>query len=448
MPMPTPPPAPRRVVLVDVAHDDSYLVSELLRRPEISVQLVAVPPENGEGTGVKDLSDVPLTRDLGDLTDEIFDLALMGASTTRRAQIEQIFAVKGTPVLSLEGFLAGEVVRDWMDAFRPAKTSTPIEFERSDTPHAGRAADGGNGPRASAQAREPASVGDFGAPPSTDSAGRKGGAAAPLGEMPPPDDPAAIEKALLRWVHLFGATTAELHGGDAESIEWVCRSGVEDPLLKCMISLALEHDAPQVMSMLDGYQRGSIRAAWPFRTGFRRGVLAASGLDPQSGRGQWERVAHVLSEAWERRDRERVGPSFPMVPGAQSGWLSSPSFRHRLSLAVERNSRDRLRFEVHRIALNWPPECVEPFCEVLPQKLRDTDCVCRPSPSSMLLLIAGPAGAAERVGKRIATLWQESWQKHRGAQPAPPLAVERAELSEPGDADHFVATATGWLSRI
>jgi hypothetical protein len=438
---------------VGLAPEDAFLVSELMMRPGVSVRLVAVPPESTIGTGAEQLLGIPLTRDLGDLTRQIFDLALMGSSSSRRTEIERVLAISGTPVLPLESFLAGEIVGDRIDAFQPAKPATAVEHPRPPAPAGPGPARPVARPEPPAHPRPPVRPAQAATPPvepgalSPDgSGGSDAGYPEATGEMPLPDEPASLERSLTRWMLLFGATSAELHGGDAEHIEWICRTGPEDPLLKSIISLAIEHDGPQVMGMLDGFQRGRAWAAWPFRTGLRRGVLAASGIDPEAGRDQWERIAHDLATAWERRDRERAGPSFPMVPGVHSGWLSTASFWHRLSLAVERNRRDGLPFAVHRVALNGPPECVESFSQVLPQKLRDTDCVCRPLPGWMLLLIAEPASSTAHVRNRIANLWQECWQAHRGATPAAPLAVERAELRKPEDADVFMATARGWLA--
>ena len=130
----------------------------------------------------------------------------------------------------------------------------------------------------------------------------------------------------------------------------------------------------------------------------------------------------------------------------RSGWLARPAFRHRVTLAIERNRRDGLRFAVHRVTLDAAPERIEGLCRVLPQKLRDTDCVCRPSPDSMLLLIAGSPSTAANVWKRIGALWEESWQAHGGEPPAPPLEVETVDLPTPNDAADFMSTASEWLS--
>lgn len=450
IPQTKPSPAVRRVVLVDLSPEDSSLVAQLLRLPGISVRLVAVPPESSVGIGAEVLAGVPFTRDLRDLTRQVFDLALMGSSSSRRAEIERILAINGTPLLPLEAFLAGEIVLERIDAFRPAAPSTLIE---AGGPGERPASHAPHGPAAPPEdrVRAPAQPARMAPPPEVSAAPPAARPAVPvedpaeaIGEMPPPNDPAAIERALSRWMLLLGATSAELYGGDTEHIEWVCRSGPDDRLLKCIATLALEHDGPQILGMFDGYLRSAIWAAWPFRTGFRRGVLAAGGLNPGPGRAQWERIARALAESWEEIDRERAGPSFPMIPGVRGGWLPVPSFWHRVSLAVERNRRDGLRFEVLRFTLDGAPECIESLSQVIPQKLRDTDCVCRPSPGSMLVLCAVPASSTSPMQDRITSLLRESWRTHGGAG-APPLNVERVDLNKLEDADRFLAIATGWL---
>jgi hypothetical protein len=433
----------RTVLLVDLGPEDSSLVSELYLRPGIVVKMVLASP-SGNLAGAS-LTGVPLSRNLADLALETFDLALLGSRCARRPQIERVLSKSGTLVATLEEFVESE-----------------LEQGRANTPHPEPPPSRSSGVMSTVQVRgnRPAPREEAPARPEPTSrpivplSNRSSSPSPSIGAhareqddgMPSPEDPAALEHALAEWVELNGAMSAELQGGDSESIQWVCRKGPPDPLLQNVILMALESGTPQVLRMAAGAQPHRVWAAWPFRTGFRSGLLAVSGIEPDLDCDRWEQIVKRLSQSWEHRDREKAGASFPMVPGAPTGWLGRPAFRHRVSLAIERNRRDGLRFAVHRVALDGATECVESLSRVLPQKLRDTDCVCRPSPGSMLLLIAGSPNTAAHVWKRIGALWDECWQTHGGEPPAPPLDVESIELATPSDAEIFMETASEWLS--
>jgi hypothetical protein len=137
-----------------------------------------------------------------------------------------------------------------------------------------------------------------------------------------------------------------------------------------------------------------------------------------------------------------------MVPDRVPGWLDHEAFAARLDLAVERNARDGLHFSVHRLEFTDAPECVIMLCEKLPDQLRDTDCICRPSPSIVLLLTAGPASAFPHVRSRLLALWEQAWHDGQQAPPAPPINGERVELTGPESAQPFLATVGSWLSSV
>jgi hypothetical protein len=210
--------------------------------------------------------------------------------------------------------------------------------------------------------------------------------------------------------------------------------------------MTLERGVAHAIGLLEGSEPGRVWAAWPFRTGLRSGVLAATGVEPAMRCDAWAQTVERLAESWERRDRERAGPSFPMVPGVPMGALSVSSFRHRLTLAVDRNRRDGLRFAVYRVTFPVIPPWIESLSGELTQNLRDTDGVCRPSPGKLLILIAGRAHHNAQVWRRIAALWDVRWRSQGGSTPAPPLSVEDVDLREPREAATFLVTVSSWLA--
>src|SRR5439155_14931699 len=91
-----------------------------------------------------------------------------------------------------------------------------------------------------------------------------------------------------------------------------------------------------------------------------------------------------------------------------TGWLTARAFRTRLELAAERHRRDGLAFAVHRIELAAGGAVLERAFERLPSILRDTDCICRTGPATLLLLTPHAPGAWEVVRGRILALHLEA----------------------------------------
>jgi hypothetical protein len=418
---PTGPEATRRVVLVDFDWQDADLMPALLKQPGLSVGLVAGARDDEAGVRVAELCGVPRSIELADLTREIFDLALVSERSARRPQVERLLSALGTPVASPQTFLDHAATNG----------------------HGAHANGNGSGPDASAHV-DPLSQLLAQAIPdlSTDAGPPAPHAAAEdpaLPVAPGPDDITGLERALERWVAETGAIAAELHAGDASHLRRVCRVGRGDPLLEMMVRLALEHDAPQVVSRLDGAPRGQAWGAWPFRSRGRRAVLAASGIDPVAGRAHWEGKAQELRVAWE------ASRSTPFAPIRQA-WIDLEEFRARLEPVVEHNRTEGQRWTLHRLTFAGPLECVEMLCRELPRHLRDSDQICLPTLTDVLLLTPGSPGGYVHIRRRLTALWEKCWEESGQRAPAPPIADERIELLGPEDADTFRAVANRWLT--
>jgi hypothetical protein len=245
-----------------------------------------------------------------------------------------------------------------------------------------------------------------------------------------------------------GAERAEVVSTQRGDTEVLAEVGPDDPLLRGLIELAMKFNKPQVVSQVSGKSEGKAWGAWPFQTTQRSGVVAAAGIDPGTGWGSWERMVSDLKSTWDEADREKTAPAFPMIPDQVQAWLSPDDFRIRIDLAVERNALDGLRFAVHRLAFSEAPEGVALLCERLPKQLRDTDCICQPSPHVVLLLTAGPASGFLHLRRRLLALWEQAWHDIAGAPPAPPVTDERVEMLRPEESTLFAATARGWLTTI
>jgi len=268
-----------------------------------------------------------------------------------------------------------------------------------------------------------------------------------LDDFPSPDDRQRLEGALADMVTSTGVDHAQLHAGRGGDVQLLAQVGPDDPLLRGLVEMAARSNAPQVVSRLSGAEQGKAWAAWPFQTTSRQGVVAAAGIDPESGLSEWERLVGEIRSTWDQHDRDMASPAFPFVPDRVSGWLDVEAFRTRLDLAVERNGRDGLHFSVHRLEFPDARHCVEDLCQKLPQQLRDTDCICHPSPRIVLMLTAGPVSGFPHVRRRLLALWEQAWHDGRQPSPAPPISGERVDLTGPEDAPAFVATAGDWLNR-
>lgn len=430
---------PYRVVLVDFDWEDADLLPALLKRPGLSVRLVAGERNDDAGLRVAELCGLPRTVDLADLTREIFDLALVGERSARRTQVEGLLLALGTPCALPRAFLAGEALQDVdVPAIEAPLALHAAAFETTLGGHPFDAIVEQTLPDLGADApTAPQPVIPTGAPPSLIT----------LEDFPSPEDRHGLEQALLSLVAHTGATAAMLQTGRSDSMEVVAAVGTEDPLLRGLVDLAVQLNAPQVVSRLTGPEEGKAWGAWPFRTTQRRGVLAAAAIDPAIGWTQWERMVEELRTTWDERDREMSAPAFPLVPEGREGWMASDEFGTRLDLAVERNSRDGLRFSLHRLSFVDAPGAVARMCDALPGQLRSSDCIHRPNDREVLMLTAGEEAGHAHMRRRLLALWEHAWHEAGLPPPASPITDESVVLAGPEDAVAFLGHAARWLTR-
>jgi hypothetical protein len=431
--------SPRRVVLVDFDWRDADLLPELLARPGLSVRLVAGERSDGAGLKMAELCELPRTTDLADLTREIFDLAVVSERSPRRTQIEGLLLALGTPCVSPESLLHGA---NPTHADTPA-VEAPLALHAIAFESALGGADFGD---LIEQALPDISDGAPSTPRFGPPAGRIGLRMSSLADFPSIEDRQGLERALAELASGTGARAAELRAGRSGDVTLLVRVGDEDPLLAGLIDLALSENTPQIISRLTGPHEGKAWGAWPFRTTRSRGVIAAAAIDPASGWTTWQQTVEELRQSWDLRDREQTAPAFPLVPDEPRGWLDLEGFRTTLSLAVARNQRDGLSFAVHRFELANRPEALGLLCEQLPSQLRDTDRLFRPEQHVVLLLTTCTLEAFEPVRRRITALWETVWHGSGGGVPAPAFVESRTGMTEPAEADRFLATASRWLS--
>jgi hypothetical protein len=429
-----------RVVLVDFDWEDADLLPELLKRPGLSVRLVAGERNDDAGLRVAELCGLPRTVDLADLTREIFDLALVGERSPRRTQVEGLLLALGTPCASPRSFLSGESMHD---ADVPG-IEAPLALHAA----AFETALGGHPFDDIVEQTLP----DLGsdaptAPQPVRPTGIRAVEITTLEDFPSPEDRHGLELALEHLAQDTGASAAVLRAGRADELEVVAHVGSDDPLLQGLVDLAVELNAPQVVSRLTGPSKGKAWGAWPFRTTQRRGVLAAAAIDPGAGLGQWEKMVEELRTTWDEHDRELSAPAFPMVPEGREGWMDGEEFANRLALAVERNQRDGLRFALHRLTFIEAADALERIADALPSQLRSTDCIARPALREVLMLAAGDSAGYAHVRRRLLTLWEEAWRDAGLEPPAPPITDESVSLAGPEDSAAFLAHGGRWLRR-
>ncbi len=430
---------PRRVVLIDFDWQDADLLPELLKRPGVSVRLVAGERVHDPGVRVAELCGLPRTLDLADLTREIFDLAIVGERSSRRTQLESLLLALGTPCQTPQEFMQGTAEA----ADESPAIEAPLALHAATLEHTLGGGDydalleqalpdlGADAPVAPAPVPEP-----------SDPHWR----VSSLDDFPSPESRARLESALKDLVGASGANTAELHAGDTGPLQLVAQVGPEDKLLKGLVDLASELGTPQVVTRLSEPGKGRTWGAWPFRTTQRRGVLAVAAIESPQGMNQWQSMVEDLRNTWDEEDRERAGTSFPYTPLRETGWLDAAEFRKRIELALERNRHDRMRFELHRIEFPDHTVAVQSLFEEFPAQVRDTDCLMRGKGASLLLLTAGQADGFTHLRRRLLQLWDKVWRAHGPSTPAPAIVDHCVTMAGPEDSDAFLAAARDWLS--
>lgn len=433
-------PIPRRLALIDFDWHDADLLPELLRRPGVAVRLVAGERTHDPGVRVAELCGLPRTLDLADLTREIFDVVLVGERSSRRTQLESLLLALGTPCQTPQQFLKGE---NGTQEVKPG-IEAPLALHAATFEHT---IGGGDFDRLIEQALPDLGEGAPTRPTPVAPTTVRRMVIASLDDFPSPEDRSRLEEALKGLVFDTGAGTAELHTGDGDRLRLVAQVGPEDRLLQGLVALASELGTPQVVTRLVEPNKGKAWGAWPFRTTQRRGVLAAAAIDPASGWTEWQRMVEELRTNWDEEDRDHAGAAFPFTPLRTTGWLELEDFRARIELALERHRRDRLRFELHRFDFPDAGAPVESMCGWLPGQLRDTDCLCRPSPRCVLLLHAGPAEGYAALRRRLLSLWDTAWRDGGMPPPAAAIVDQHVVMAGPEDAEAFLAAAGVWLSR-
>lgn len=108
--------------------------------------------------------------------------------------------------------------------------------------------------------------------------------------------------------------------------------------------------------------------------------------------------------------------------------LAPEAFSTRLRTAVDRQREAGLCFGLYRLTFEGPEQALAELLRTLPDRLRDTDAACCPSPHELLLLCAGTPQDFGGVRRRIEALWHEAWTSHAGSGPPPTIVDERVEL--------------------
>jgi hypothetical protein len=427
----------RRIVLVDFDWSDADLLPELLQQPGVHIRLVAGERVHDPGVRVAEMCGLPRTLDLADLTREIFDVALLGESSPRRTQLESLLRALGTPCMSPQAFLHGA------DAAAPSGIEAPLTLHAAAFEHALGGGDidallASSLPELRDQTPlEPRTIQPV-LPPRI--------RVADFSDFPSREARARLEEAIKTLVQGSGAGTAELHATDGEHLQLLAKVGPEDRLLSSLIDLALELGTPQVVQSVSEPSTGRLWGAWPFRTQTRRGVLAAAAIEPQHDLGAWQAMVDDLRHTWDQEDRERASAAFPFTPEREGGWLEVEEFRRRLEMALERNRRDRLRFELHRLELPAGGAPEERLAAWLPGQTRDTDALCMPRPGTLLVLTAGPADGFQHLRRRLLALWEEAWRSAGTVGTVPALVDQHVALHGPEDAEGFLSAAAVWLT--
>jgi len=431
-------PAARRLLLIDFDWQDADLIPQLFREPGVSVRLVAGDGPQDPGVRVADLCGLPRTVDLADLTREIFDLAVVGERSSRRTQLESLLVALGTPCTTPEEYLRGHA--DGAAAHPGVEASLALHAAALEQSLAGTV--DALVDQALPGLDEPTPL--VPRPVVSSPSPRIGGVT--LDDFPSAEARRSLEEALKDLVTRTGAGTAEVHGGDRSQLKLVAKIGPEDRLLNGLIDLASEMGTPQVVTRMSDPGRGRTWAAWPFRTMQRRGVLAGASIDASGGLESWQKMVEELRATWDREDRERSVASFPLTPNREPRWLTADAFRARVELAVERHSRDGLRFELHRLEFPEANTAVELLCADLPVLVRDTDCLAKPFPHIVTLLAAGESEAFAQLRRRLLVAWEGAWRSAGLASPAPAFVDRHVALSGPEDAAAFSTAADVWLA--
>ena len=409
--------SPRRIVLIDFDWQDADHLPSLLRMPGVAIRLVAGTSTEDAGVRIASLCGLPRSVELADLTREIFDVALVSERSPRLEQLDRLLRALGTPIESPQQFLRNGHHEERRERCNDPATDAAPDVETFAT--SGWLPEG----------LAPSAAG-------TEAMGER------IVVLPPPEDPLGLERCLANWVAETSASSASIHHAAGEGLTRLCRFGPEDPLLESLVALAFRLDTPHVMRREDGAQRGRLWAAWPFHTEHRRAVVAVAGADGAMARAVWESAVQSLCVAWSVAEHGEVAETPRLT-------LFEPAaFTHRLQMAVDRHHAEGFRFALYRLSFTGPEDALTALLAELPERLRGTDCVCRPAPDELLLLCAGSTRAYQQVRRRIEFLWRQACGSLGDAAGASLIHDERIELSGlPGAAEthDFLSSAQDWV---
>jgi hypothetical protein len=144
--------------------------------------------------------------------------------------------------------------------------------------------------------------------------------------------------------------------------------------------------------------------------------------------------------------RSEPEPALPeAAPCYRRGWLATSEFLRRVEHAVVRHAASGHPLALERLDLPRESVAGDRFAERLPDRVRETDVLCQPSPFRILLLTGASHERFAFLRARLRTRWEEAWLATEGSRPAPELHEHRVELTRADEASAFVARARVWL---
>lgn len=145
--------------------------------------------------------------------------------------------------------------------------------------------------------------------------------------------------------------------------------------------------------------------------------------------------AEILDDALGDREKPRE---------ARPGWLEPSEFLGRVEQAAERQGESGPPLALDRLDLPRSAAAGDRFAERLPDRVRQTDSLCQPTPFRVLLLTGASRERFPFLRARLINQWEEAWLAAGNSHPVPDLLDQRIELTRGDDAAAFVARARLW----
>ena len=130
--------------------------------------------------------------------------------------------------------------------------------------------------------------------------------------------------------------------------------------------------------------------------------------------------------------------------GARPGWLEPAEFLGRVEQAAQRQGESGHALALDRLDLPRSATAGDRFAERLPDRVRQSDSLCQPTPFRILLLTGASRERFPFLRARLVAQWEEAWLAAENSQPVPDLLDQRIELIPGDDAAAFVARARLW----